>query len=159
MRLTFLLFCFLPCVGCGCGYGDGAKEYSEVTKIPREKKSERVQKFSNLSTAKQIDVYLYARNCPDDPNIGPLLYENGEQKIQEIVQKIKSTEAIWDKGYLVQVLYNINEKCRCIDKNSETVKELEKEEAAINSNMNIPKDYEYKQIYSDNLKFLKSQLK
>lgn len=141
-----------------CKYKDGAKEYYELDKISENGNTQKINKFSSFPIEKQIDIYLFAMNCPDDPRIGPYLYEDGEKKIPNIVRRVQTTEKIWDKADLVQSLIGINAKCHCIFADSEIIKTLEEVEKKLDADKNIPNDYEYKKIYDSTLNSLKEQI-
>lgn len=161
MQMIFLLqlFFFVSCTHIiQCEYMTGAEDYNEFIKAPDKDKAEAQQRFSSFSIEKQIDIFLYARRCPDNPNIGPFLYADGERKIPNIVRKIQTTEKVINKADLVGVLSNINAECRCVTSESEIIKTLEDVEKKLDADKNIPSNYGYKEMYSLNLKFLKEQI-
>ena len=141
-----------------CNFSDAAREYNEIYKIPRQNKAKRLQKFSQYSIEKQIDVYLFARSCADDPQIGPLLYENGEKRIPNIVERVEVTETIFDKAQLVALLLGINKDCQCITKDLDVIKRLENVEKDFEVKKDALSDYHHKGMYSTYFNALKEQI-
>lgn len=143
-----------------CSYETGKKEYYEVINHSKTESSNAgmIQRFSSYPIEKQIDIYLYARNCPDNPSIEPLLVKDGEGKILAIVERIKTADRVLDKVYLLGVLSSINIKCKCISKDSEAIQSLETVEKELSENKDTWGGKEYKEIYSTRLKSLKERL-
>jgi len=153
----FLLFTFTSCDLYFCSYETGAKEYKEFVETPSNNLDEMYQQFSRYSVEQQIDIYLYARNCPDNPQIQKFLVKDGENKIPAIVERIKK-ERIRDKYFLMTILLDINRNCGCIKKDSEIIKTLESIKQEIGADKDISSNDIYTQGYSDSLKTLKEQI-
>lgn len=142
-----------------CWFKPGATEYREIAQaIVRNDNSAAVRRFSDLPVDMQITVYLYARDCPDDPRIEPMLIENGEKKIKAIVKRIETEAKLWDKANLAGVLIAINSKCRCIRDHSQAIAILEGVSQALDNDKEIPPDYVYKQIFQRRVESLKMEL-
>ncbi len=107
--VIFIFICIAILGGSGC-IGEcrnkaGGMEYRELAKLmPSIDPSTHIvaeRKFSQYPVDQQITIFLYARNCPDDPRIVPFLIHNGESKIPNIVKRIEKEEMVWDKTELV----------------------------------------------------------
>jgi hypothetical protein len=151
---------FLAFSGCSseCWSKPGSKGYREIVETISTSNVVAVKKFSELSVDDQITVALYARYCPDDPRIFPMLVRDGEGKIASIVERIKKEEKLWDKGELVLALMSINTKCRCILRDSETIQTLERLGRELDQDASIAADDTYKNIYHGHVTALKEQL-
>lgn len=155
-KLAFLfLLTFTSCDDCE--YRKGVKEYREFVDAPFVGIEEGSQRFSTYSIDQQIDIYLYARGCPDNPQIDKFLVKNGEKKIPIIVERIKSEDRLSDKRNLISILIDINQKCKCIDRDSSTIRSLQEVKRKIENDSSIPSDNIYKKSYSDWLKILEEQ--
>jgi hypothetical protein len=117
-----------------------------------------VRKFSSFSTNKQITIFLFARDCPDDSRIRPMLILDGQKKIDTIVERIKTEKRIWDKEELVGVLIAINGDCKCIGPESEVIKALESVGKELDEDKSVTQGDPHKQMYHDRVNRLKGQL-
>lgn len=140
-----------------CWKKPGAREYKALTKIDEPSNVQLIRSFADYSIDKQIDIFLYAKDCPNDPRFEPILSRGGVKIVPTIVGRIETEEKVWDKGHLVSVLTRINAECKCISSDSDVVKRLEAVARALDEDKNIPEDYTYKRMYKDEVNFLKRQ--
>ncbi|MCW5958867.1 MAG: hypothetical protein KIS76_01825 [Pyrinomonadaceae bacterium] len=142
-----------------CGDSKGAEEYkkfvrthSENLLTPLTPESKALRDFSAFSVEQQIDVYLYAMGCPNNPQITKFLAYDGERKVQPIVNRIKRSN-FYDKGNLVYALIKINEECRCITKES-----IDTESLRPKDNGSKASQDSYREIYEQNLRWLEEEI-
>lgn len=154
---VFLLIGFPGCVS-ECHNKPGAKEYEEIVGSIVTSNTIAIKKFSEFSVNEQITIFLYARNCPDDPRIRGFFILDGEKKIPTIVERIKTEPKLWDKAELVSILIPINTQCKCITRESEVIATLEDIGKELDADKTIPADYTYKQMYKRSVEALKYQL-
>lgn len=145
------------CLG-DCRNKPGSKKYKEMDRVLLLNKNEASHRFQEMPLETQIDTFLYARDCADDPRFVSMLVADGEQKIPTIVRRIETESRVWDKSHLLRVLISINSKCKCIRRDSDIIASLERVSDTIESDRDDPPDPAYKQIYRDNLNELKHQL-
>ncbi len=155
--IGFILFRLSGCVG-ECRNTPGSKEYRELVSTIAPSNSVAVKKFSEFPVDEQITIFLYARNCPDDPRIRGFFILDGEKKIPAIVERIKKEEKLWDKGELAGVLIPINTQCKCITRDSDVIITLEAVGKGLDEDKTISDEDTYKNIYKRNVEALKHQL-
>lgn len=171
MKQRFLKVCiafvlitqYIVSTGCSaifeCGDSKGAKEYKEFVAThsenlltPLTPESKALRDFSAYSVEQQIDIYVYAMGCPNNPQITKFLAYDGEKKVQPIVNRIKESN-FYDSGNLVFALYKINEECRCITKSSLDIESLRPKESESKSSQDP-----YREIYEGRLKWFEEQV-
>lgn len=161
LLIAVVQFCLL--IGCSsileCGDSKGAKEYKEFVTThsenlltPLTPESKALRDFSAFSLEQQIDVYLYAMGCPNNPQITKFLVYDGGKKVQPIVNRIKESN-FYDKGNLVYALITINEECRCITKESIDIESLRPKENGSKESRDS-----YREIYEHQLNWLEEQI-
>lgn len=153
----FFVF-LLPSCFSECRRRAGSKEYRELATSITASNAAAIERFNSFTVDKQITVFLYARDCADDPRIRPMLIRNGEKRIPAVIERIETEQKIWDKGELVGILIAINNECRCILPDSEIIKKLERIGEELDNDPDIPADYTYTQMYKRSVESLKSQL-
>lgn len=159
-KAAILVFLILFQASCSyeCWSRPGKNEYREIEKLLDTNTDIGTKTFSELPVDIQIAIFLYARSCPDDPRIRPLLVRNGEAKIPEIVDRIKMQGKMWERVFLMGILLDINAHCRCIPADSQVVKDLEEVGRPFIDDSIILEQYSYEQMYKDELYSLKNQL-
>lgn len=159
LKLIFLtlIFTFTSCGLYICDYKIGKNEYYQFVEIQSDNLDELYQQFSYYSVEQQIDIYLYAQRCPDNPQIQKFLMNNGENKVPAIVERI-SKESVENKYHLMRVLIAINWECNCIKKDSEVIKRLESVQPQMSSDNDNIRYNTYTKGYRDFVNILKEQM-
>lgn len=141
---------------CTCGYEKGSMGYYEIVSAKHASNVQVIEKFSNYPVENQIDIFLYARNCPNNPHIEPLLIHDGEKKVDHIVARIETEPRVWDRVFLIGVLSRINHNCRCVSGNSTLIGRLEIVDQQMQSeHQPIESLYTYVEMFSDELRMIK----
>lgn len=139
--------------GCRiCIFEPGRSEYQELAGIPMTNKRERIEKMDSYPVEKQIDVFLYAAKCAEDPSITGLFGDLGAPKITQIAERIKTSRSAEDKYHLIRSVSDIDWKCRCI--NQTIIDELSKFTSDVTV-FDSASEKSFKEIYKDYLKHLK----
>lgn len=147
----------LACQTAACWNKPGAKVYKEIEQEWSVNDQLAKKHFASLSFDEQITVALYARRCPDDPRIMPLLEVGGEEKIPTIVNRIETEPLFFEKGQLVLSLIGINRRCKCISSDPEIIRRLES--IAESSYGGSRKSDSYVKLYNDHVIALKHQFR
>jgi hypothetical protein len=152
-QISFIILLpFLLLSSCSiCLLQLGRSEYFEIGRIPLKNHAERLNKFSSHSVEKQLDIYLFASKCIENPSIKGLLAETGDNKISEIVKRIQDSLTAEDKYYLIEALTDLQSRCNCIKQ--ETVEVLKLEQEGI-SFRDTERQKFYKEAYKANLKLI-----
>lgn len=149
MKKNILIIIFLQTLlftGCTeCLLQSGRSEYYEIVKTPITNKSERVRKFSMYPPERQIDVYLFAARCSDDPSVMGLFTEISKDRIPDIVKRIQVSKSEEDKHFLIRILSDTNWQCRCIDQGMIEIL------SAVQSEIS-PQDNESEKFYKESYK-------
>jgi hypothetical protein len=154
----FLAAILIPGCSSECWTKPGSSEYKHLVQSISVSNTVAVRNFANFSIDKQITIFLFARDCPDDSRIRPMLILDGQKKIGRIVERIKTEKKIWDKEELVGVLIAINGDCKCISAESEVIKTLESVGRGLDEDKSVAQGDPHKQMYHDRVNRLKVQL-
>ena len=157
--VLYLLIQALYLSGCAVCWGKrGCNEYKAVIAQNNNTNAMAIEKFSSYPVDKQIDIHLYA-NYVGNGSVGRFIARHdGANKVQRIVQRIRTEPQLWDKASLIDALFYINEECRCIKQDSDVIRTLVEVENALQRDPNLPANYAYKDIYSMSLTSLKNQI-
>jgi hypothetical protein len=147
---------------CGsCGYTKGQEEYLAIVNslTSSNVNTEAKQKLKSYSFDKQVDAFLYAKNCAFDPRIEPYLMDNGEAILPDLLKRINNDSFAWNKVFLIQVVKMINLKCKCLKIDSEEMKNLESVRKSFDDdNQQMISREQYKPIFNNELDGLIRQI-
>lgn len=158
--LLSLIFISIWAQGCqpSCLNRKGGAEYKNLTWAGDPGNAELIRDFDAYNIDRQIDVFLYAEGCANDRRFEPILARTGKVIIPDLIRRAGSEHHPADKYPLISVLIRINEECKCIKRDSQEIRELERIGKEMDSDPTLAANDPYKEIYLDSVRSLKEQL-
>lgn len=106
---------------------------------------------------KRVDLYLFARNCMDDPRFRNLIILAGKSGVPAIVSRMGDSKEIWDKAELMTILVAIDTNCRCISGNPDIMYQLEKIADEVQTNPKNTSRKTYQSTFQESLETLRNR--